>query len=55
MPKEDPPSDPETNKESAPRRNPVVFLDVNVAGHEAGRIGIELFANIVPKTAENFR
>ncbi|ETO06247.1 hypothetical protein RFI_31148 [Reticulomyxa filosa] len=35
--------------------NPVVFFDVNIAGHSAGRIVMELFAHVVPKTAENFR
>jgi peptidyl-prolyl isomerase H (cyclophilin H) len=35
--------------------NPVVFLDISIAGNEAGRIYIELYADIVPKTAENFR
>lgn len=35
--------------------NPVVFLDVSVGTHEAGRIKIELFKHIAPKCAENFR
>ena len=35
--------------------NPVVFFDVNVGGVEAGRIKMELFADVCPKTAENFR
>jgi len=35
--------------------NPVVFFDVSIGGHAAGRIKIELFADVVPKTAENFR
>lgn len=35
--------------------NPVVFLDISIAGEEAGRIVIELFADVAPKTAENFR
>jgi cyclophilin family peptidyl-prolyl cis-trans isomerase len=26
-----------------------------MGGHPIGRVKIELFANIVPKTAENFR
>lgn len=37
------------------RGNPVVFFDVSIAGVSAGRIKIELFADICPKTAENFR
>ncbi|KAM9785785.1 peptidyl-prolyl cis-trans isomerase H [Neosynchiropus ocellatus] len=35
--------------------NPVVFLDIMIGGQDAGRLKIELFADIVPKTAENFR
>ena len=36
-------------------RNPVVFFDVTIGGVAAGRIKMELFADIVPRTAENFR
>eukprot|EP01124_Arcella_intermedia_P011304 TRINITY_DN17719_c0_g1_i1.p2 TRINITY_DN17719_c0_g1~~TRINITY_DN17719_c0_g1_i1.p2 ORF type:complete len:197 (+),score=15.60 TRINITY_DN17719_c0_g1_i1:35-592(+) len=35
--------------------NPVVFFDITLGGRDIGRIKIELFANICPKTAENFR
>lgn len=35
--------------------NPVVFFNMAVDGEPAGRIVMELFAHIVPKTAENFR
>ncbi|VDP01494.1 unnamed protein product [Soboliphyme baturini] len=35
--------------------NPVVFMDITAAGAEIGRIKMELFADVVPKTAENFR
>eukprot|EP01112_Ceratiomyxa_fruticulosa_P019785 TRINITY_DN6564_c0_g2_i3.p1 TRINITY_DN6564_c0_g2~~TRINITY_DN6564_c0_g2_i3.p1 ORF type:complete len:175 (-),score=13.73 TRINITY_DN6564_c0_g2_i3:66-590(-) len=35
--------------------NPIVFFDVSMGGHNIGRIKIELFHDIVPKTAENFR
>lgn len=35
--------------------NPRVFLDMTIGGEPAGRIEIELFANEVPRTAENFR
>ncbi len=35
--------------------NPRVFFDMNVGGTPAGRIVFELFADAVPKTAENFR
>ncbi|GAV89564.1 Pro_isomerase domain-containing protein [Cephalotus follicularis] len=37
------------------KKNPVVFLDVSVDGDPVERIVIELFANVVPKTVENFR
>jgi hypothetical protein len=32
--------------------NPVVFFDIKIGGSPKGRIEIELFADIVPKTAE---
>lgn len=32
-----------------------VYFDVEIGGTNAGRITFELFDNIVPKTAENFR
>ena len=35
--------------------NPKVFLELTIGGHVAGRLIIELFADRVPKTAENFR
>ncbi|MCJ8732174.1 hypothetical protein PDJAM_G00208100 [Pangasius djambal] len=35
--------------------NPVVFFSVAADDEPIGKITIELFANIVPKTAENFR
>ena len=35
--------------------NPRVFFDVSIAGKAPSRIIFELFANVVPKTAENFR
>ncbi|KAL0389452.1 UNVERIFIED_CONTAM: Peptidyl-prolyl cis-trans isomerase CYP63 [Sesamum calycinum] len=35
--------------------NPSVFLDVSIDGDTTERIVIELFADVVPKTAENFR
>ena len=35
--------------------NPIVFLDISIGGHPQGRLKLELFANSVPKTAENFR
>ncbi|KAH6812413.1 Cyclophilin-like peptidyl-prolyl cis-trans isomerase family protein [Perilla frutescens var. frutescens] len=36
-------------------KNPTVFFDVSIDGDAAERIVIELFADVVPKTAENFR
>uniref|UniRef100_A0A8C7EX97 peptidylprolyl isomerase n=1 Tax=Neovison vison TaxID=452646 RepID=A0A8C7EX97_NEOVI len=35
--------------------NPRVFFDVDIGGERVGRIILELFADIVTKTAENFR
>jgi peptidylprolyl isomerase len=35
--------------------NPRVFFDITIGGKPAGRITFELFADAVPKTAENFR
>lgn len=36
-------------------KNPKVFMEVSVDGSPAGRMEFELFADAVPKTAENFR
>ena len=44
----------EPSKESN-EKNPVVFLDVKIGKNPKKRIKIELFQNIVPKTANNFR
>lgn len=35
--------------------NPCVFFDISIDGAPAGRLIFELFADVVPKTAENFR
>lgn len=35
--------------------NPIVFFDTTLGGEPLGRIKMELFANVTPKTAENFR
>ncbi|MEM9488366.1 MAG: peptidylprolyl isomerase [Myxococcota bacterium] len=35
--------------------NPQVFFDIEIGGKPAGRIVMELFADVVPRTAENFR
>lgn len=37
------------------QENPIVFFDITIGGQNAGRIKMELFADKVPKTAENFR
>ncbi|KAF9538274.1 cytochrome P450 monooxygenase 7 [Mortierella hygrophila] len=37
------------------QQNPIVFFDVSIGGRPAGRMKMELFADVVPKTAENFR
>jgi peptidyl-prolyl isomerase H (cyclophilin H) len=34
---------------------PIVFFDITLGGEPLGRIKFHLFANTVPKTAENFR
>jgi hypothetical protein len=35
--------------------NPRVYFDITIGGKPAGRITMELRADVVPKTAENFR
>ncbi|KXS97539.1 hypothetical protein AC579_567 [Pseudocercospora musae] len=40
---------------AAPSGNPVVFFDITLGGEPLGRIKMELFADITPRTAENFR
>ena len=37
------------------RANPVVYFDMTIGGRAAGRIEMTLRADVVPKTAENFR
>lgn len=39
----------------AKKKNPLVFMDVSIDGNPMERLVIELFADVVPKTAENFR
>jgi len=36
-------------------KNPNVFFDISIGGKLEGRVTFELFADVVPKTAENFR
>lgn len=40
---------------SGQMKNPVVFMDIAADGESIGRIIIELFADVVPKTVANFR
>ena len=35
--------------------NPQVFFDISIGGVPTGRITFELFSEVVPRTAENFR
>jgi peptidylprolyl isomerase len=35
--------------------NPRVYFDIEINGQLAGRIVMELFKNVTPRTAENFR
>lgn len=43
------------NQNSNCKKNPIVFLDIAIESEKAGRIVIELFKDVVPRTAENFR
>ena len=36
-------------------KNPRVFFDILIGNEPAGRVTFELFYDITPKTAENFR
>lgn len=52
------PAKVETNaasEDTGPKRNPQVYFDIRIGSHDAGRIVMLLRADIVPKTAENFR
>lgn len=40
---------------ASPEFNPVVFFDIKADGKVLGRIEMTLRADVVPKTAENFR
>nr|XP_039263951.1 peptidyl-prolyl cis-trans isomerase H-like [Styela clava] len=35
--------------------NPIVFFDISIGGQDVGRMKMELFKDVVPNTAENFR
>ena len=34
---------------------PRVYFDISIGGKPAGRVAMELYSDLVPKTAENFR
>lgn len=34
---------------------PIVFFDISIGDVPVGRLKMELYSDIVPKTAENFR
>lgn len=57
---EDQPPTTNSNEETAPDvigkpQNPQVYFDITIGKKEAGRVTIMLRADVVPKTAENFR
>lgn len=35
--------------------NPRCYLDISIGGELEGRVVVELYKDVVPKTAENFR
>lgn len=35
--------------------NPIVFFDISIGTQKVGRIKLELFADVCPRTSENFR
>ncbi|MFS7932563.1 putative peptidylprolyl isomerase [Helianthus anomalus] len=47
--------DIKNNVKEMSKKNPWVFLDLSMNGSSAETIVIELYADVVPKTAENFR
>jgi hypothetical protein len=44
-----------SKEDASDDKNPRVYFDVEIGGKKAGRIVIELFNGVAPKTAENFR
>lgn len=48
-------TDVEPSKSSGQKRNPQVYFDIRVGSNDVGRIVMLLRADVVPKTAENFR
>ena len=44
------------SKQAARKSNPIVYFDIKIEGEKnTSRIEMELFADVAPKTAENFR
>ena len=41
--------------DEAKKDRPRVYFDITIGGRPAGRIVFQLYDDIVPKTAENFR
>jgi cyclophilin family peptidyl-prolyl cis-trans isomerase len=37
------------------KNNPIVYFDIEMDKVKSGRVTFELFADVVPRTAENFR
>ena len=48
------PSSPAPRRLPPPRSKPRVYFDITIGGRPAGRIVMELRADVVPRTAENF-
>ncbi|GME89588.1 unnamed protein product [Ambrosiozyma monospora] len=48
-------SELETTTKTAPEERTRCYFDISIGGEPAGRIAFELFDDIVPKTAANFR
>ncbi|KAF8819986.1 U-snRNP-associated cyclophilin family protein [Cardiosporidium cionae] len=48
-------ADTTSNRPTRHQDNPVVFFDLSVGDQPIGTIKMELFKDVVPKTAENFR
>eukprot|EP01041_Mallomonas_annulata_P005361 gene5361-10712_t len=44
-----------SSRSSLQMANPKVFFDLDIGGKEKGRVVFELFSDVTPKTAENFR
>ena len=46
---------PKTETQTQPQKRSRVFFDVTIGGKAAGRVTFELYDDVVPRTAENFR